>query len=220
MNEIVERLLVLAAPRKKKPKKKYSSAVENAFDDLLMYMVDKSDYDQSSRAFRLLLRIQRALESEGFRFVEKSKPASPSSPLAEHAPVGTSNLLYDGGLVMLLRHAPPEGLGVDDTVRLFQYIGSKQCYRFSISPVDKSSHRRSGVNLALPKPVTWSKLENYGMIREPIVTQDGRVLLEQFVIDGVKAYTLDRKTFFTQSAAGCRRWVSSVDRAIANIVNR
>ncbi len=220
MHEIVERLMVLAAP-KKKVKRKYSKDVENAYDELLVHFVESSDYTKRDRAFRLMMRIRKALESEGYAFREKVMSTPPATQPKPTSPVSKSkHLVCMGGLCTLLKTKPPTGLDAHATVRLMEYLRSKQCYQFSIKPSDPEAVRKSGVNVSLPKPLTWAKLENHGLTREPIVTNDGRTLMEEFSIDGICAYTLDRQTFYVSNAGMCRRWMDGLDRIADQALNR
>lgn len=223
MHEIVERLLVLAAP-KRKTVHKYTKEVENAFDELLVHFVEGSDYTKNDRAFRLMMRIRKALEAEGYAFREKVMPAGPamssSSPSKTHSVGKTKHLVCMGGLCTLLKSKPPAGLDLNATVKLMEYIRSKQCYQFSIKPGDPEALRKSGTNVSLPKPLTWAKLENFGLTREPIITNDGRTLMEEFTIDGICAYSLDRQTFYTSNAGMCRRWMDGLDRIADQALSR
>lgn len=219
MNDIVQRILLVASKSKKK--KKYGKEVENAFDDLLTYFVEVSDYTKNDRALRLLTRIQKALTSEGYSFCAKATPATPEMLSSTSGrSVQKKHLLCSGGLCTLLKTKPAYGLERDAIIRLVEYLGSKQCYRFEISPKEKSLIRKTGVNYSLPKPLTWAKLENHGIVREPIVTSDHRILMEEFLIDGVRAYTFDRLSFYTPNAGMCRRWVEGLDRAIDSALNK
>lgn len=220
MSDIVSRLLVLASGKKSK-KKKYNKEVENAFDDLLVYLVEVSSYTKNDRALRLLMRIQKALSSEGYGFKEKVAPVpNVISPSSGGRATQKKHLVCSGGLCTLLKTKPEYGLDRDAIVRLVEYLGSKQCYKFEISPREKSLLRKTGQNYSLPKPLTWAKLENHGVVREPIVTADHRILMEEFLIDGVRAYTFDRVSFYSPNAGMCRRWVEGLDRAIDSVLNK
>lgn len=221
MSDIVERILRIAAKASKsKKKKKYSKNVENAFDDLLVYFTEVSDYTKNDRALRLLTRIQKALSSEGYSFAERATPPSASNPSGSGRTTQKTHVVCSGGLCTLLKTKPAYGLDQDAIVKLVEYLGSKQCYRFEVSPKDKSLLRKTGTNYSLPKPLTWAKLENYGVIREPIVTSDHRILMEEFLIDGVRAYTFDRISFYTPNAGMCRRWLDGLDRAVCSVLNK
>lgn len=221
MREIVQRLLRIAAPKKKETK--YTKNAENAFDELLVYFAEESEYSKKDRAFRLLLRIQKAMSAEGYKFQTKVMPASPSSSttLPKTVSPGKSvHLLYSGGMCTLLKSRPPEGLDISVVMKLMEYIGSKQCFQYKISPKSSESVRKTGVNVSLPKPLTWSRLENYGLTREPIVTNDGRILMEEFTIEGITAFTCDRSTFYISNQGTCRRWMEGLDRIIDSALNR
>lgn len=222
MNELVERLMLLAAPKKKVEYNKYTKDAENALDELLAYVVEVSDYTKNDRAFRLLMRLRKALEAEGYGFREKVMQVSPSTPSTPpKVPTGkTNHLLYSGAMCTLLKAKPPAGLDLRATVKLMEYIGSKQCFRFTLQPSVLDSCRKNGVNVSLPKPLTWSKLENFGLTREPIVTNEGHVLLEEFTVDGITAYSLDRQTFYVSNQGMCRRWMAGLDRIANDALSR
>lgn len=215
--ELTEKLLVLAA--KKKYVGKYAKKVENAFDELLVHFVESGEYSKGDKAFRLMLRIKQALMSEGYKFrVDPvSSGVGPGGSLTK-TPSDSVHLICVGGLCALLKSHPPKGLDLDVTVKLLEYIGSKQCYRFELKPSDPSSLRSTGSNLCLPKPLTWAKMEQNGVTRQNIVTSDGRILMEEFRVDGITAYTLDRKAFFTGNAGTCRRWVAGIDRIVSSLL--
>jgi len=222
MHEIVERIMLLAAP-KKKAERKYTKDAENAFDELMVHFVEGSDYTKNDRAFRLLMRLRKALEAEGYAFREKVMPAGPSSSTS--LPKGTStgktkHLVYSGATCTLLKAKPPTGLDLKATVKLMEYVGSKQCYQYTIRPCSDDACRKNGVNVSLPKPLTWAKLENYGLTREPIVTNDGRTLMEEFTVDGITAWSLDRQIFYIANPGMCRRWMDGLDRIADDAINR
>jgi len=214
MRELVTRLMILAAP-KKKAESKYTKEAENAFDALLVHVIEESSYSKKDRVFRLLMRIQKSMQAEGYAFNEKVMPAGPSlssSIPKSHSTSKTKHLVCLGGLCTLLKGKPPAGLDLDATVKLMKYVGSKQCYQFSIKPRTPELLRKNGINVSLPKPLTWAKLENFGLVRENITTNDGRSLMEVFKIDGIDAYSFDRQVFYTANAGMCRRWMEGLDR--------
>lgn len=221
MHEIVERLMILAAPKKKPVERKFTKDAENIFDELMVHIVEDSDYTKGDRAFRLLMRLRKALEAEGYAFREKVMPANSISPGPKAQSLGkTRNLIYMGATCTLLKAHPPAGLDLHATVKLLEYIGSKQCYRFNIKPHTEEMARKNGINVCLPKPLTWAKLENYGLTRENVMTNDGRSLLESFTVDGITAYSPDRQTFFVSNPGMCRRWMEGLDRIADSAVNR
>lgn len=216
--DIVNRLLVLAA--KKKHQRKYSEEAEHAFDALLFCFVEESDYSKKDRAFRLLLRLHKALEAEGYTFRDHVMTVAPSTSPKAVLKNKAKNLAYSGTSMLLLKSQPPTGIDIKVVVKLVDYLGSKQCYKFDLYPAASEMARKNGLNSALPKPLTWSKLENHGLIREPIMTSDGRVLIEEFMIDGVRAWSLDRITFYIANAGMCRRWVEGLDRIVSEVLDR
>jgi len=217
---ITERLLVLAG--KKKYQSRYSKDVENAYDELLVHFVESGDYSKRDRAFRLMMRIKQALSAEGYKFREAVPDAlsssTPGGPLSKTTSAA-KHLVCLGGLCALLKTRPPKGLDIEVTLKLMEHIGSKQCYQFGLKPAQPDAVRNTGVNLCLPKPITWAKLDHYGVDRQNVVTNDGRILLEEFRVDGISAYTMDRKTFYISNAGMCRRWVDGVDRMVDQILN-
>lgn len=215
--ELTDRLMLLAA--KKKFVKKYTKEVENAYEELLVHFVEGGDYSKSDRAFRLMMRIKQALVAEGYKFrVDSTESGTASGGALTRTPSDALHLVCMGGLCALLKTRPPKGLDLDTTLKLMEYIGSKQCYQFDINPSDSNSLRTTGGNLSLPKPLTWAKLEQQGVTRQNIVTNDGRIMMEEFRIDGITAYTLDRRTFYTSNAGMCRRWVAGIDRVIGKLL--
>jgi len=109
-NKIAARLLVIAGKRKKpkaKKKKKYNKAVENAFDDIQTHMDERTDYDQNTRAFRLLMRLKSALTAEGYRFnlTSPSGKVSPSLSSTRPCSVGLAHRQGHGHVSGLLVHA-------------------------------------------------------------------------------------------------------------------
>lgn len=221
MHEIVDRIMLLAAP-KKKAAPKYQRDAENAYDELLSHLVDGSDYTKNDRAFRLMMRIKKALEAEGYAFREKVMRTSPSSstPPKGQSVGNTKNLVCSGSLCTLLKSKPHAGLDADTIITLTKYFNSKQCYEFSVKPSSVEQTRKNGTNVSLPKPLTWAKLENFGLTRENIITKEGHCILEEFTIDGITAYTSDRQTFFVSNAGMCRRWFDGLDRISGQALSR
>lgn len=218
-----ERLFVLAGakkPKKSKKAKKYTTKVENSWNDVYEHFVHKMGLGTTSRAFRLLQRIKFSLEVEGYKFRRhdshrESLPAESSS-----APIGvpklseTTHVVCNGTVCTLLRSRPPAGLGIDAVIHLSEYLRSKQCYRFSVRPKDKSKKRKSGANVVLPKPITWHRLQKHGIQIEKIFDGDNKPVMESFRCDGILAYSEDRKNFFVPNQEMCRRWLEGVDRMI------
>lgn len=216
---ITARLMVLAG--RKQHVNKYTNDVENAYDELLVQFVEGGKYSKKDKALRLMLRIKQALISEGFDFRPGPASLGSSAPGPDPSTGVSNNLLCVGGLCTLLKTRPPKGLDIEATVRLMELIGGKQCYRFVLKPKKRDTIRSTGINVGLPKPVTWAKLDHYGVDRQNVQTSDGRILMEAFRVDGISAYTLDRQTFYTSNAEKCRRWAEGLDRMVSQLlVNR
>lgn len=213
-----ERLFVLAGA--KKPKK-YTTKVENSWNDVYDYFVNKMGLGTTSRAFRLLQRVKFSLEVEGYKFRTRSSTHSDSLPAeSPSVPMGvpklseTTHVVCNGTVCTLLRSRPPAGLGIDAVIHLSEYLRSKQCYRFNVCPKDKSKKRKSGSNVVLPKPMTWHRLQKHGVQIEKIFDGDNRPVMESFRCDGILAYSEDRKNFFVPNQEMCRRWLEGIDRMI------
>ena len=224
-SRIADALLRIAAakkkPAKKKPakKKKYQRDVENAFAAVQDYLDSTSGYDHSNRASRLMMRIKGALETEGYKFLDVDQPSvpapSPNSDIRVDVPGGDKYVTCRGAVCTLIESRPTAGLNKEKVQSLSALFRSKQCYKFTISPSDKSLVRKSGKNTSLPKPVTWPRLEKQGLERE--TRQEG---LECYRIVGIRSYTFDGKTFFAANAGMCRRWCSGLVRLISRDLDR
>lgn len=220
MSNAVEKLLALAGTKKPTQKKiKYTKKVEKSWDKAYEYFVHKMGYGSNDRAFRLLKRIRYALEVEGYQFKkDMHSRATPSSSVT--MPMGIpklnefSHVACNGSVCTLLRSRPPKGLGIDSTIRLTEFLRSKQCYRFSMKPKDKSRKRTRGKNVVLPKPCTWHRLQKHGLQIEAIFDEENSPVLESFRVDGILAYSEDRQNFFVPNQEMCRRWLEGVDRMI------
>jgi hypothetical protein len=214
--DAIERLLTLAGVKKKT--KKYSTEVENCWHEVNDYLVNKMGLGTTNRGFRLLQRIKFALEVEGYKFRTHNHVSLPSTSTS--APMGvpklneTTHIVCNGTVCTLLRARPPAGLGIDAVIHLSEYLRSKQAYRFSIRPKDKSKKRKSGQNMVLPKPVTWHRLQKFGLRIEQLIDENNRQVLESFRCEGIMAYSEDRKNFFVPNQEMCRRWLEGVDRMI------
>lgn len=223
----VAKLFALAGHKKKKPvpkkrkkKKKYSTKVENCWDDVHDHFINKMGWGTTSRAFRLLQRVKYALEVEGYKFRYHDSHSGTLPSDSYSPPVGvpqlseTTNVVCNGTVCTLLRSRPPAGLGIDAVIRLSQRLRSKQCYRFSVRPKDKSKKRKSGANIVLPKPITWHRLQKHGVQIEMIFDENNTPVMESFRCDGITAYSEDRKNFFVPNQEMCRRWLEGIDRMI------
>jgi len=208
-------------PAKKKPakKKKYQRDVENAFAAVQDYLDTTAGYDHSNRASRLLMRIKGALETEGYKFLDVGSPAvpapSPTSDIRLDVPGEDQHVTCRGAVCTLLGSRVPAGLTKERVQSLSALFRSKQCYKFTIAPRDKSLVRKSGKNTSLPKPVTWPRVEKQGLERETL--QDG---MDSYKVVGIQAYTFDGKTFFAANAEMCRRWCSGLVRMISRDLDR
>lgn len=224
-NQLADRLLTVAAA-KRKSKKKYARDVENSFDSVQTYIDDKLDYGQNTRVFRLLMRLKNALGSEGYKFTDTSAGKTPLPSLSSSSPVQTDEpgkgdyVVCTGSICTMLSSRVPAGMTKEASEMLVSKFQSKQCYRFTLQPTDKSLVRKSGKNTSLPKPVTWAKAENYGMEKSSVMSEDGNLSMDEFRIDGIRTYTLDRKTFYAPNVGMCRRWCVGLNRVLAHALEK
>jgi hypothetical protein len=222
MSDIYERLMVLAGRARKK---KYESDVENAYDELLEYTTDETDYSINDKVHRMLKRIKYALQAEGYKFVAKAVPApkdiSTNTALPNSSSDGTNPLHIQckGSLFTLFKAKAPASVDHESYFKLRE-IFDKQCYKFDLSPAEGREKRNNGRNIVLPKPITWAKLQSEGLVIQSMFNSTGKLLLEEFRADGVSAYTYDRQCFYVANAGMCRRWVKAIDTMIAECVER
>lgn len=214
-----ERLRRLAGAKKPRKTIKPTKKVEKAWDAAYDFFVHKMGFGSNERAFRLLKRIKYSLELEGYKFKgdthEQSLPSTNSThPLIQPTMGALSHVAHSGEMCPLLRSRPPSGLTVDALVRLSNQLKSKQCYRFTMKPKDKSRTRSRGKNVTLPTPCTWHRLQKHGLSIEKIIDEDNNPIMESFRVDGILAYSLDRETFYVPNQEMGRRWLEGVDRLV------
>jgi len=218
--KIADSLLVIAAGRKpKRKKKKYRKDAENSFDDLQTHVDSKMGFDHHNRIFRLLMRLRGALAAEGYRFLGTDddsaySPVSIERDVRVESPGTGSQLVCTGKLCMLLASRPPEGLDPESLAFLAAVFRSRQCYQFTLRPTDKSLVRKSGKNVNLPKPVTWPRLERYGLEKNDLKSDNGSGSMRDYRMDGIHTYTIDGKVFYVSNAEMCKRWCAGLSRAV------
>lgn len=222
MSDIYDRLMILAGRSREK---KYEDEVENAYDELLEYTKNESDFAINDKVHRLLKRIKHSLQAEGYKFTSKEKPSGgdiKSNIQRMSVPDENSSVHHiqcKGSLLTLFKVKSPSYIDSDSYMKLRE-IFDKQCYKFDIAPAAGYERRNNGRNIVLPKPITWTKLRSEGLVIQSSFNSTGKLLLEELRADGVSAYTTDRQCFYVANAGMCRRWVRAIDAMIASCVER
>ena len=203
----------------KKTTKKTTPSVEDAFYALRTCLHSDLGKGTGSREMRLLDRIKYALEVEGYKLTTSTNEPG-SMPKTPSRLSSSTHFVASGGMCTLIRGSAPEGLDINAVVSLSDLFRSKQCYKCTIDPSDNTNSRSRGANMALPKPVTWHKLQKYGLSVENVLDDEGKVLLKKYTIEGVSSYTVDSHTFFMSNKEKCRRWMDGLDRSISNYLEK
>jgi len=126
-----------------------------------------------------------------------------------------------GSLCMLISSRPPKGLTKERTEFLSSMFNSKQCYSYVLKPKNKELARKSGKNMSLPKPVTWAKVEGFGMEKSQTrSSEDNTMVLDEYRIDGIRAYTFDNRTFYAPNAGMCKRWCAGLNRIVHRCIEK